>query len=204
MIWKTNQSIHESGDGVGLLQRIETSTAPTADTVVAFESAVRWLRAQGIRDDLTILEALHGAVEDAEGFCNRTFRQSVTHTIYFRGWEQYIPIPFPPLQSITSVKYYDISNTLQTMSSSDYQVQTPTRGKGGVYWETDFNFPNLNTDRADPVEIIAVTGWGSESQIPPMAKTAIRLLCMADYDGSPEKRTEAHRILQKLVYRGRP
>jgi hypothetical protein len=204
VIWTPNLSAHASGDGRTLLDRIETSTAPTTDSVVTFDSAVRWLRAQGAADDLTVLECLHGAVEEAESFCNRTFRKSITRTVYYRGWRSYLPIPLPPLQSITSVKYYDISDVLQTVSASDYSVQTPTRGPGKVSFQMDFNFPNVNTDRSDPVEVICVTGWGTEAQIPPVAKTAIRMLVEALYDGMPAKRTEARRIMQSLVYRGRP
>jgi len=201
MTWTTSISAHPSGDGRSLLQRIETSTSPTADTVVSFESAVRFLKAQGARDDLTILEALHAAVNEAEEVTNRTLRQSVTRTIYFRGWSRDLIIPLAPLSSVTSVKYYNYADTLTLLASSTYNVQASTRGPGRISWESDYTFPNLNEDRSDPVQVICVTGYGSEDQIPALAKTAIRLLCEANYDGAPEKRLEAHKILRPLVNR---
>ena len=185
-----------------LLQRIETSTSPTDDDVVDFESTVRKLRQLSNHDDLTILEDLQGAANEAEEKTKRTLRQSVTRTVYYRRWAYVIRAPFPPLQSITSVKYYDVNDTLQTVDSAEYSVMTPTRGQGAVRFDYDYSFPNINTDRPDPVQIVMVTGWGSADQIPASAKVAVRMLAEANYDGRSEVRTEAYRILSLLTHRG--
>jgi hypothetical protein len=185
-----------------LLQRIEDSTSPEADDVITFESAIRHLRARGVEDQLTILEALRGAANEAELRTNRTLRTSVTRTMYFYGFAHEIRIPLPPLQSVTSVKYYDTDDTLQTISSSDYAVHTPTKGVGRVVFQSDYSFPNVNTDRPDIVQIICVTGWGTDDVIPGVAKTGVRLLTVANYDMDEKARTEAYRVLQPLIYRG--
>jgi hypothetical protein len=39
----------------------------------------------------------------------------------FYGYQD-IPLPFPPVQSITSINYLDASGTLQTMDSSTYSL----------------------------------------------------------------------------------
>src|SRR4051812_44151980 len=35
-----------------------------------------------------------------------------------------IEMPYPPLASVVSIKYYDSSNVLQTVASADYTVDT--------------------------------------------------------------------------------
>lgn len=192
-------SIHQSGDERSLLQRVETTTA-TDDTVATFDSVIRYLRAQGVRDDLTVLEALQGAVDESEAWTNRTLRSAVDRVVYLRGFRQYLPLPFPPLQSVTSIEYYDVVDNLQTLAAADYDVQTPTRGLGRIVFQADYVFPNLNTDRPDPVIVTCVTGWGGS--VPSVAKVGVRMMCEAIYDGSPAKRDEARRVLQPLVYRG--
>lgn len=185
-----------------LIQRVETSTSPTADDVIHLDSAIRWLRARGVDDQVTIREALQGAVNEAEKRTQRTLRKSVTRTVYYTGWAYCIPCPYPPLQSITSVKYYDSSNVLQTTSASDYTVSASTNGQGQILFDSDYSFPTLYTDRIDRVQVIMVTGYGTDDVIPPATKTAIRLLTQASYDGDQAKRMEAYTILAPHVFRG--
>ena len=202
-MWSANRSGHADAQEKNLIQRVETSNEPTDDYVVEFESVVRYLRAQGIGDHLTILESLYGAVHYAEQFCNRTFRASISRVVYFYGWAEYLPMPFPPLLSVSSVKYYDYGDSLQTMDSGDYSVVLSDDGAGKVVWELDYSFPTINPDRPDPVQITCGTGYRA-AEVPPIARTAIRMLCESLYDGSAAKREEAERILQPLVYRGLP
>lgn len=185
-----------------LLQRIETTTSPTADDVVSFESAKLYLRQAGLDDDVLIRDCLQAAVVEAEERTNRTLRQSVTRKVYYLGFQYLLPLPLPPAQSITSVKYYDPDDTLTTMTSSDYALLASTRGAGRIEWQADYTFPNLNTDRVGPVEVTCVTGWGDADTIPANAKMAVRLLCEANYDSRPAARDEAYRLLASLVFRG--
>jgi uncharacterized phiE125 gp8 family phage protein len=74
----------------------------------------------------------------AETFTNRALITQ-TWTLYldrfpggclpYQNWTggqySYIEIPKPPLQSITSIKYYDANGVLQTWSSSNYEVDPP-------------------------------------------------------------------------------
>jgi len=198
----TDQSYATRPRGVrSLLQRVER-TADVEDLAITFESAVRHLRAVGVMDHLTILEAVQAAVDEAERRTQRTFRKTVTDTIYYLGWSYELRIPHPPLQSITSVEYYDVNNTLQTLSSSNYSVSASSNGQGSILFDRDYTFPNLYEDRLDKVKVVAVTGYGTDADIPGTAKTAIRLLSEANYDGAADKRSEAFRVLQPLVFRG--
>lgn len=184
------------------IQRVETSTTPTDDLVVSFESAVRHLRAIGVDDGKTILESLQAAVDESERESRRTLRKSVTRTVYYYAFEYVLNCPFPPLQSITSVKYYDPDDTLQTVSASDYNVLASTDSTGRINFDASFSFPNVNTDRIDPIQVIMVTGYGTDAFIPSIAKTAVRLFCAANYDTDPKARELAEKVIRKIRYRG--
>ena len=182
--------------------RVVTSTALTSDDVVTLDSAIRWLRAQGIDDQSTILECVQGAVQEAEERTNRTLRQSITRTVYFGCWQYIMQMPSPPLISVSSVKYYDEANTLQTVSSADYSVRTQDRGPGWIEFASDYDFATTYNYTAEPIQIEIVTGYGSAAAQLPLVKTAIRLLVIAAHDLDASQRNEAYRLLQNFVYRG--
>jgi len=204
MSWTSTKSSHSSGDGVGLLQRVETSTSPLSDTVASFESTLRYLRAQGTGDDLTLYEALQAAAIEAERRLNRTLRPTVTRTVYYRGFEYRIPIPYPPLQSVTSVKYYNVSDVLTAVSSSDYAVHASSDGPGWIEFQADYSFPTINSDRSDVVQVICVTGWADSASIPPHYKAFVRCVCEAIYDRSSFSAESASRFQGMFAYRGLP
>jgi len=67
-----------------------------------------------------------------------------------------------PMNSVTSIKYYDSTPTLQTVTASDYEVVTSGRiGKimiaDGASWPTGLDV------RAEPIEILLVAGYGATS-----------------------------------------
>lgn len=87
----------------------------------------------------------------------------------------------PPLQSITSVKYYDTAGTQQTWASSNYTVSTDTE-PGKIEPNTDTFWPEAQ-NRVDAVEIRAVVGYGGSGDVPEAIKTAIKTLVRMYYDG---------------------
>lgn len=184
-----------------LLQRITTSTT-LLDDVELFQSVKRHLREPD--DDQTVRDALFSALDEAERHCNRTLRLSVSRTIYYSHFRYLLPLPLPPTKSITSVKYYDPDGTLQTMSSADYSLLASTDSQAHIQWQADYTFPNLDTDRVDPVQVAIVCGYSSAEEVPALVKMAIRLLAEANFDGRPEVRDEAYRLLAHFVYRGYP
>lgn len=74
--------------------------------------------------------------------------------------DSHIELPFPPLVSVTSVKYYDENTQLQTLSSSLYQTDNrSTPGRivltGGGAW------PSTDSDKVNAVEIEFIAGYGA-------------------------------------------
>lgn len=125
-------------------------------------------------DDAKIAALISAATEDTQSFlwrqlCTATF----TLTLDRFPWSDYIDLPRPPLQSVTHVKYYDLSNTLQTLSSSDYEVDTSTE-PGRIYIDRSIGWPSVY-DRRNAVEIRFVAGYGAASAVPEMIRQSIFL-----------------------------
>lgn len=79
-----------------------------------------------------------------------------------------------PLQSVTFVKYYDTTNTLQTLSSSVYSVPAFTEPACVVLVDGQ-SWPSL-FPRDDAVQIEYVTGATDPSAVPPSLRQAVQLL----------------------------
>jgi uncharacterized phiE125 gp8 family phage protein len=106
-------------------------------------------------------------------------RQFLTATfdVPCRGWwAGELRLPRPPLQSVTSIKYFDQSGTQQTWAPANYIVTTPWRGPGRIERAPNVVFPTLQCDRRYPVTIRFVCGYGVAANLPPAATQAIFLI----------------------------
>jgi uncharacterized phiE125 gp8 family phage protein len=79
-----------------------------------------------------------------------------------------------PIQSITSITYYDANNALQTLSASTYETDLYAepiliRPAFGQTWPTTY-------DRFNAVLVTMQAGYGAASAVPDDAKQAILLL----------------------------
>jgi len=125
-------------------------------------------------DDAQVAAYIAAATQDTESFL---WRQLCTATWVLTldrfPWSDYIDLPRPPLQSVTHVKYYDLSNTQQTLSTGDYEVDTSTE-PGRIYIDRSTGWPSVY-DRRNAVEIRFVAGYGAASTVPEMIKQSIRM-----------------------------
>jgi uncharacterized phiE125 gp8 family phage protein len=96
----------------------------------------------------------------------------------FAAWPDVLPLPRPPLSSVTSVKYFDADGVETTVAASTYLVRTPWRQPGTIELAPDQSWPtDLQTDRRQPVTIRIVAGYASEAAVPRNVRRAILLLC---------------------------
>ena len=107
-----------------------------------------------------------------------------TFDLTISGWPadgEGILMPRNPVQSITSVKYYDASNVLQTLSSAYYEIdvtRTPTR----IHLADGYEWPD-HYDRLSPIVIRFVAGYGAAaSSVPQPIRQALKLLVGAYYN----------------------
>jgi len=129
-----------------------------------------------VDEDAVIATYIRAAREIGEG---RTGRGWFTQTwrMVTDEWADAIELPMAgPLQSVTSVKYYDSDGTLQTMATSNYTVDTSST-PGRLCLAAGESWPSLQADRrAWRVEIIYVVGWTALESIPSSYKVGMLLL----------------------------
>jgi len=91
---------------------------------------------------------------------------------YFLGNPDNIELMFPPIQSITSIKTFDVANTESTFSSGSYQADEQG---GRIYLNQGVVWP-ANLRRYEAVKIRYVAGYGNAStDIPAPITMAIKM-----------------------------
>lgn len=83
-----------------------------------------------------------------------------------------------PLQSVTSVKYYDTDGVQQTLATTYYRVDT-TSEPGRVVLKPGQSWPSVQCERGQAVEVIYVAGWSTVQAIPDDIRVGI--CWMADH-----------------------
>jgi uncharacterized phiE125 gp8 family phage protein len=92
-----------------------------------------------------------------------------------------IEIGMLPIQSVTSLKYYDDASVLQTMDAADYVLDVDTL-PGWVLPAQDVTWPTT-LDMAQAVIVRFVTGYGSAgSSVPAEIRMWISAQCAAAYN----------------------
>ena len=79
-----------------------------------------------------------------------------TYNIYYDEFPPYMDLQVGNVASVTHVKYYDTDNTLQTLDTSQYDVDIRVK-PGRIYQAEDGNFPDTY-ERANSVEVEFVVG----------------------------------------------
>lgn len=154
-------------------------TAPTLEPV-SLDEVKSFLRLTGSDEDSVLELLIKSAREFAEVW---TGRQCLTST-----WDYYLDafpdteilLPRSPLQSVTSITYYNTGNVLTTWSSSEYTVdanQAPPKitEKYGYYWPSTLCIPNA-------VIVRGIYGYTAASLVPGRLRLAILQLVSHFYE----------------------
>lgn len=152
------------------------STAPAA--LLELATVKNHLRVEHTDDDTLITSLIAVAEQELDGRDGYLKRAIATQTWDWQ-FENFpscaeIILPFPPLQSVTHVKYYDADNVQQTFSSANYAVYANTY-RGYLRLAIDAAWPAVY-DRDDAVSIRFVCGYGSPAAVPAPIKQAAMLL----------------------------
>ena len=157
---------------------IVTAATTAALTVAEVKTHLRISQTDDEEDDY--IETLIEAATDC--FEIHTNRQLITATWAYTMSEfpasdsGYISLPYPPLQSISSITYYDTAGDSQTFSSDYYQVDT-TVEPGRVYLEPTYTWPNTEVDRRNAVTVTFKAGYGdARSNVPRQLRHGLLLL----------------------------
>jgi len=149
-------------------------TVEPAEEPITLTEAKAHCRVDWDDDDTIITAYITAARKFCEHYTNRVF---ITQT-----WRQNenvfnepIMLAVNPVQSITSVKYYDTDDSQQTLSSSNYQVDIAS-DEARIYEGVSAGYPSISLDVINPIEIIMVSGYGLAAAVPEDIKSAIKIM----------------------------
>jgi uncharacterized phiE125 gp8 family phage protein len=150
---------------------------------ITLEEAKASLRITTTDEDSDILGYIYAATEVAENYMQRqlvsaTWVLSVplpTYSNYYglspaTCWITYLPIG--KVTGITTVKYYDSNNALQTLAATNNWEYVDDNAGQYIRW---ISLPSTY-DRTDAIEITYTAGWSAQEEIPESIKVAIKML----------------------------
>lgn len=150
---------------MGIKRTVEPATSPVTTT-----EAKTHLRVTTSDHDTRIDQLILAATSLIE---NKAGASLIAQTwkLTLDGFSSAIELPRGPVQSVTSVKYYDTAGTLQTVSSADYTLDDQSAPQR-IVLNQDASWPTTQ-DRVNAVEITYVTGFAT---LPDDIKHAVLLL----------------------------
>lgn len=93
---------------------------------------------------------------------------------------QIVELPLRPIQSVTSVVYYDGNDVEQTLSTDVYDVDLKSRS---LRLRTNQSWPTLAV-RWDAITVTYLVGYATQQLVPAIAKQAMLLLCGYYFEGN--------------------
>src|SRR3972149_3658359 len=133
---------------------------------IATDKAKQFMRRSVLKETLELTMDGFGTSEDDGSHDVVGTRQSVL------GMPPEVDLPFPPIQSITSIKTYGTTNVESTFTSTYYTLDTTG---GRVFLNQGQVWPSDLRDRA-AVKIKYVAGYGSSGKdVPAPIRMAIRM-----------------------------
>ena len=143
------------------------ATNPLFTTALAKD----FLKIDTTADDTLIDSLIKAATQSCEIYTNRYFLNTVV-TQYSDNWLGFYRLYKSPVVSLTHIKYYDTTDTLQTLAGSTYildNVSQPAR----IGIAVDQELPDL-ADRINAVEVKYTVGYGTTSaDVPDGIKSAV-------------------------------
>jgi uncharacterized phiE125 gp8 family phage protein len=174
-------------------------TAPAIEPIT-LEEAQTHLKVNGEDDYLTSL--IITARMMVERYLNRSLLLQ-TWKAYASCWHVKMCLPYPPLLSVTSVKYYDVDGVLRTLTvNTEYWVNTADQ-PGNVQTVYDFSPPELQYGRPNSIEIEYTAGYratGTDTEkrtaVPAQIKHAMKVLMtdLHEHRGQYVIGNQAHKL----------
>lgn len=151
---------------------------PPAQMPVSLEEAKLHLRVDFDDDDELITALIGAATKHLDGPDGWLGRALITQTLEYRADEfcEVIRLPYPPLQSVTSVKYLDNDGVTQTLSTGVYRTIGGGASATSIVQVYGQSWPSIRyTDEA--VQIRYVAGYGDDPEdIPEPIRQALLLM----------------------------
>jgi len=157
--------------------RLALTTAPAAEPVSLDEQRLH-SRVDAPEDNPYLAAAITASRQWIEQYLGRQLI-TATWTMTLDEWPEdgVIEIPRPPLLSVTSVKYLDVTRTQQTFAAAGYHEHKyvgPEAPMGRIELASGYAWPTTY-DGEGVVEIVFSAGYGAATAVPVQIKQAIQI-----------------------------
>jgi len=186
-------------------------TGPTSEPLT-YQQVCDHLRIQTVDEDLdaSSIEDIDRLIVATRTHLEHSYlnRALITQTwkVYYDEFpsENYINIPFPPLQTVTHIKYTDSDGTPTTMTlTTDYLVDS-TSTPGRLVLPYNGSWPTATLNQVNPIEIQYICGYGDTADSVPAEIKQAMLLMIADmYENREDLVDRAmsnNRTLDRLMF----
>ena len=154
---------------------------PPAIEPVTLAEAKLYLRIDVDDDDALVTDLIQAARESVESFLGRRIIEA-TLDLFMDRFPQTIVVPFPRLQSVVSINYFDTAGVSTLLPAADYLVDTSSE-PGRITPSPDALIWPVPEVRTRAVTVQFVTGYGtSVDDVPSGVKTAIKLMVADMYE----------------------
>lgn len=164
-----------------LQHRLELVTAPTTVPITIREAKTH-MRIEHTDDDVLIGDLINVAVNyvDVTGMLGKAMLTQ-TWSECFGPHLSTVRLSLGPVQSVSSITYYDANNTLQTDTLSNYYI-IGTKGYITIYPKSGFTWPTV-FNREDAIKITYVIGYGdTAASVPDTVLHALKMLVAHYYE----------------------
>lgn len=148
---------------------------PPSIELVTLDEAKAQLRVDGTDEDFHIAGLITSMSVECEQIARRAFLTQ-TWDLTLDGWpsESEIVLPYPPLQSVTSISYIDSDGVTHTMPTSDYFVDS-SGDPGRVCLQYGKSWPCVTLRPRSAIQIRFVAGWSDPYLVPANYRQALLL-----------------------------
>ena len=136
------------------------------------------LRVSGQDEELyRILKAARGVVER---YLNRALITQKWDA-YYDAFCNEMKLPYPPLQTVDSVKYFDVDGTERTLANTQYWVTN--HEPATIVRAYDVTWPTLQYGRPQAIKVSVTVGYGDDgADVPEEIRHAIKLVITDLYE----------------------
>jgi uncharacterized phiE125 gp8 family phage protein len=158
----------------------DTSTEP-----ITVSEAKAHLRVDTTDDDSYITSLIKVARQSAEISLRRSLGVNQVYQVAYKTYptvQRKLRIPNPPFISISSLKYFDLSNTEHTVSSDNLVVDSTGDTNAFVAIKSSTIFQEISFEKIAPVVLTYTAGYSDVADIPQPIIQGMYLLLSHYYD----------------------
>lgn len=152
---------------------VKVVTAPTTEPISLTEAKLH-CRVDETADDTLITALITAAREEVERMSYHALMPQTLELVLDR-WQMPIVLPYPPLTSVTSIKYVDEDAVEATWASTNYLVSVD-RIPALIVLKPNKELPSVTLYPQEAIRVRYVAGYATAAAVPQSLKQAMLLL----------------------------